>query len=342
MTSWITKGISMLTKIDKVNSESLALAKQIMLNSGVVAFPTETVYGLGAIATDDIAVKQIYAVKGRPSDNPLIVHIHKEYDIEKLVKKAQPYVTKLFNAFVPGPLTMVFESRNTVSNIVTCGGDTLAIRVPSHKDAQSFLSYIDMPVAAPSANLSKHVSPVTAQHVYNDLNGKIRLILDGGKCEVGIESTVLDVTGDIPKILRPGFVTQEMVASVCGDCQIARHLSTDKVRSPGVKYKHYSPNCKTLLYNENQLEEVLLAYNSALKDGKKPYVLCGDDIAKKLKVKNLLNLGGTPIEMASNLYDLLLYGENVADIIIGVEPIEKKGLLSGVTNRLEKACAQSK
>ncbi len=328
----------MKTEIMKITGESLALAKNIMLNHGIVAFPTETVYGLGAIATDPVAVNKIYEVKGRPGDNPLIAHVHKDYDITKLVKINESYVEKLQKAYLPGPLTMVYDSLGVVCKEATAGGDTLAIRVPSHKGAEKFLRYLNMPVVAPSANVSKHVSPVTAEQVYNDLNGKISLILDGGRCGVGIESTVLDVTASVPRILRPGFVTKEDIEKVVGACEIAAHKEGDRVRSPGVKYKHYSPNCKTALFSDKQLNEILAAYEQAEKEGKTPYVLCEQKVADALGVKNVLNLGKTPEKMAKNLYNLLLDGEKKADLIIGVEPSDKSGILLGVVNRLSKAC----
>ena len=185
----------MQTLILKPDEKSLASAKQIIASGGLVAFPTETVYGLGANAFDGDAVKTIYEVKGRPQDNPLIVHVHKDYDISRIVCDIPDYAKKLAEKFLPGPLTMVFKSIGSVSPVVSCGLDTVGIRVPSHPDAQKFLKAVDLPIAAPSANVSKHVSPTTARHVYADLNGKIPLILDGGKCTGGIESTVRDCPG---------------------------------------------------------------------------------------------------------------------------------------------------
>ena len=180
----------MTTHICPITETSLEEAKQILLRGGTVAFPTETVYGLGADARSDEAVRSIYAIKGRPSDNPLIVHVHKDYALNSLVFDDMPYAKKLRDAFLPGPLTLVYRSKGAVSKIVSCGLDTLAVRVPQHEGAQRFLRYVDLPVAAPSANRSKHISPVTAQHVYGDLAGSVPLILDGGACSGGIESTV--------------------------------------------------------------------------------------------------------------------------------------------------------
>ena len=228
----------MQTNILVMDEKSLAQAKQLLLQGECVAFPTETVYGLGADARSDAAVENIYRVKGRPQDNPLIVHVHPDYDISSLVFDEQPYVRKLREAFLPGPLTLVYRSRGKVSAKVSCGLDTLAVRVPSHPDAQRFLRYVDIPVAAPSANRSKHVSPVSARHVYDDLHGKIPLILDGGPCTGGIESTVCDVTGPYPVVLRAGLVSREMIASVAGRGEAYGPKEGEQVRPPGLKYKH--------------------------------------------------------------------------------------------------------
>ena len=328
----------MQTEIKKVNEQSVQQAKEILLNSGLIGMPTETVYGLGAIATDPVAVKKIFEVKGRPSDNPLIAHVHKDYDIEKLVWVKQPYVFDLIKAFMPGPLTLVMESKGVVCAEAVCGGDTLAVRMPSHQGCQMLLKAVDMPIVAPSANLSKHTSPVTAEHVYNDLNGKIPLILDGGKCSGGIESTVLDVTESVPRILRAGLITKEMVEKVVGSCQIAEHKEGDKVKSPGVKYRHYRPKCETALFTEQQLDLVLQEYDKAIGQGKKPFIMCANYLADNFSGKNLLLLGQTPEEIASNLYDKLLLGEKVADVIIAISMPDEKGVNMGIMNRLRKSC----
>ncbi len=328
----------MNTEILQINAHSLERAKQIIQSGGLVAFPTETVYGLGANALDDDAVKLIYSVKGRPADNPLIVHVHKEYDISLLVSHIPEYAALLAKAFLPGPLTMVYRSRGVVSRTCSCGLDTLAVRVPSHEGAQRFLKYVDLPVAAPSANISKHVSPVTAQHVYDDLNGKIELILDGGKCSGGIESTVLDCTGDTPCVLRSGLVTREMIAQVAGSCDQYVMKDGDRVRSPGMKYKHYSPSCKTALYSYDQRFSALAEYNERTARGERVYILCDDGVAGEMQGAKILNLGADESAIASNLYDKLREGERVADVIIAVAPQKQDGIMVGVMNRLSKAC----
>ncbi len=329
----------MQTQILKIDEFSLNYAKNLIDSGNLVAFPTETVYGLGALATDDNAVKKIYEAKGRPSDNPLIVHIHKDFDLSSLVYVEHDYIKKLQQAFLPGPLTMVYKSKNAVSSIVSCGLDTLAVRVPSHKGAQEFLKYVNAPICAPSANVSKHTSPVTSKHVYNDLNGKIELILDGGKCEGGIESTVLDVTTSVPIILRSGLVTRDMIKSVVGRCEYADKNDGKVNRSPGCKYSHYKPKCQTILFENNDLINAQNYYNQKSKEGFKCYFLCDDTVAKKLS-GNFLKLGTTGEEIASNLYYKLLEGEKFADIIIAISVCTGSDVDVGIMNRLEKACAK--
>ncbi len=325
------------TKICKIDDESLKLSKNLIENQELVAFPTETVYGLGGLATSDIAVKKIFEAKGRPQDNPLIVHVHKDYDLSKLVYTDFDYIKKLKEAFLPGPLTMVYRSKGKVSSLVSCGLDTLAVRIPSDEGAQKFLKCVNLPIAAPSANVSKHTSPVTANHVYDDLNGKIELVLDGGKCKGGIESTVLDVTSETPRILRSGLVTYSMIKSVVGKCEYADNKETDKVRSPGVKYTHYTPKCDTILFDRADYKKAQEFYDSLVKQGKNPYFLCDDIIYKELS-GNHLSLGVTGEEIASNLYYRLLEGEKVSDYIVALSVDSGSDIDNGIMNRLSKAC----
>lgn len=328
----------MKTHIKPITPESLEEAKKLIADGEVVAMPTETVYGLGGNALDDAAVQRIFAVKGRPADNPLIAHVHEGYDLSKIIDYDPPYAEKLRKAFLPGPLTLVYPSTGKVSPYVSCGLNTLAVRVPSHEGAQAFLRAVDIPIVAPSANLSKHVSPTSARHVYEDFNGKIPLILDGGTCEGGIESTVCDVTGEIPVILRPGLITAEMIAAVVGDCgeYVPKLTAGEKVKSPGLLYKHYSPRCKTLLF-EN-VADALAARKKASES--RVAVLCEDDVTNAFDGAGVtvLRLGGTEREMAARLYDLLREAEKVCDLLIAVEPKKKDGVMVGVLNRLRKAC----
>ena len=330
----------MKTKITPVTSESLAEAKTIIYNGGVVGIPTETVYGLGGNALDDQAVKRIFQVKGRPNDNPLIAHVHADYDLTKIIDYDPPYAKKLREAFLPGPLTLVYPSTGKVSPYVSCGLDTLAVRVPSHKDAQAFLREVDIPIVAPSANLSKHVSPTSAAHVYEDFEGKIPLILDGGECEGGIESTVCDVTGDIPVVLRPGLVTREMIAAVVGDCKqyVPNLTSGEKVKSPGLLYKHYSPRCQTALFMATEPAKAATYCAEQRAQGKRVAILCEDCIKSAFDGYLIFNLGNTENEMAARLYALLREAEKRCDVLVAIEPQKTDGIMIGVLNRLRKAC----
>ncbi len=330
----------MFTQIKQINQDSLAEAKRWLESGESVAFPTETVYGLGGDARRDDSVRKIYEIKGRPSDNPLIVHVHKDFDLSSLVYDERPYAAELRRAFLPGPLTLVYKSRGTVSSLVSCGLDTLAVRVPSHAGAQEFLKFVDMPIAAPSANISKHISPVSAEHVYEDLKGKLPLILDGGRCTGGIESTVCDVTGEYPVVLRTGLVSAEMIAQVTGKCDVYIPKSGERVRSPGMKYKHYAPKCRTRLFSAEQLNEAHEEFLSLQKKGLRVFVLCEESESGAFPEEYVLNLGNTEKEMAANLYELLHKGEKIADVIVAIEPKKKDGVMAGVLNRLTKACAE--
>ena len=332
----------MQTQVKKITPESLREAKEIIDKSGVVAIPTETVYGLGGNAFDDIAVQKIFEVKGRPNNNPLIAHVHLGYDLSQIIDYDPPYAKLLREKFLPGPLTLVYPSKGKVSKFVSCGLDTLAVRVPAHAGAQAFLKEVGIPIVAPSANVSRHVSPTSAKHVFDDFEGKIPLILDGGNCEGGIESTVCDCTGEVPVILRPGLITAEMIAEVVGDCKTYTPdlEREEKVKSPGLLYKHYSPRCKTLYFTAEKVENAVLAYRAQTLENKGVAVLCEErllPVFEKIGAK-VLNLGKNKGEMATNLYRLLREAETLCEVLIAVEPMEKDGIMEGVLNRLRKAC----
>ncbi len=332
----------METVIRKICPESVAQAKTILWSGGVVAIPTETVYGLGGNALDDTAVREIFRVKGRPNDNPLIAHVHADYDLSKIIDFDPPYAKKLREAFLPGPLTLVYPSTGKVSPYVSCGLNTLAVRVPAHEGAQTLLREVDIPVVAPSANLSKHVSPTSAQHVFEDFEGRIPLILDGGACVGGIESTVCDVTGEAPVILRPGLITREMIAQVVGACEeyTPDFTKQEKVKSPGVLYKHYSPRCQTLLFTQAELEEAVRVCALQKAAGKRVAVLCVEGLVSLFQNAGVttLSLGKTETEMAARLYEQLRLAEKVCDLLVTVEPTDVGGVMTGVLNRLRKAC----
>ena len=329
----------MQTVIAGPERDWLIRAKEYILAGEVVAFHTETVYGLGADARNDKAVRRIFALKGRPADNPLIAHVHADYEIKRLVDEFPAYAEKLRRAFLPGPLTLVCPSTGKVSGFVSCGLNTLAIRVPSSPVAQAFLREVNLPIVAPSANLSGHVSPVTAQHVFQDFEGKIPLILDGGVCEGGIESTVLDCTGPVPRILRAGLVTREMIADVAGACEVYSFRSGEKPKSPGLAYRHYVPHCKTASFSAEELSDAVALYRKEEQEGGKPCFLCENGLVKQLAGYAVLDLGENAGQLGHRLYLPLHAAEEIATLLIAVLPRPQEGgVMDGVLNRLTRAC----
>ncbi len=240
----------------KDTKEDLEKAAEIIKNGGLVAFPTETVYGLGADGTNPEAVKKIYEAKGRPSDNPTIVHIADKEDLDNLTTLVSKDMRILMDAFWPGPLTMVITKPDEIPYVTTGNLETVGVRMPENKIARDFIRASGTSIAAPSANISGRPSPTTAQHVMDDLGGRIDAIIQGGECKIGIESTVVDMTGEIPMILRPGYITKEDIERVLRkpiliDPTLNRKPSKDgnfKPKAPGMKYKHYAPNADMIIF----------------------------------------------------------------------------------------------
>lgn len=246
----------MITKIYhiKANNEPrriISEAAKCLINGGLVAFPTETVYGIGANALSDEAVKKIYIAKGRPSDNPLIAHIHDIKEVGKYAVDIPPVAYKIMDKFWPGPLTIIFKRSNLISDTITGGLNTIALRIPSNEIARQLIAEANIPIAAPSANISGRPSPTDVNHVIEDLEGKVDIIIDGGPTDIGLESTVLDVTTTIPTILRPGKITKNMLEAVIGEVRLddALTISDHNIipRAPGMKYKHYAPKGRLIL-----------------------------------------------------------------------------------------------
>lgn len=236
------KKYSKTNLVEPSDREGIADCAEHLRNGEVIGFPTETVYGLGANALNKLAVQKIFEAKGRPSDNPLICHIADKAQIDGLVDEITPVASRLIDAFMPGPITVIMHKSSKIPDEVTAGLDTVGIRMPSNPAAMDFLKECGVPVAAPSANLSGSPSPTTAQHVMNDMNGYIYAVIDGGECQFGLESTVVDATGDVPVILRPGAITSTAIRDICGDVRIEGVLKEGETpRSPGMKYRHYAP-----------------------------------------------------------------------------------------------------
>lgn len=260
------------TKILKINhndAEKLKEAADIIKNGGVVAIPTETVYGLAASVYDENAVKKIFKAKGRPQDNPLIVHIGEPSQLYEIAANVPLNAEKLVQQFMPGPLTIILPKSERIPDIVTAGLKNVAVRMPLHKTAREFIKYCGVPLAAPSANISGSPSPTSAQHVYDDLNGKIPLIIDGGECTVGVESTVISLVGNIPELLRPGAITVEQLEEVLGEISVNPAIleevnSNERVSSPGLLHKHYSPKTKLIAVKGSTID--FARYVNAKKD----------------------------------------------------------------------------
>ena len=311
------------------------------LKSGeVVAFPTETVYGLGAIATNEQAVAKIFEAKGRPSDNPLIVHVGESQHILKYVSEISKKAENCIEAFWPGPLTLILHAKpNVFAPNVTAGLSTVGLRMPDHPVALELLKILGEPVAAPSANLSGKPSPTTALHVEKDLQGRIPLILDGGATGIGVESTVVDFTVDPPVILRPGGVTAQMLSAVIGEVIEPNTTTVDDAtvpRAPGMKYAHYAPDAPVYLIESN-LDAVDLAIQSIHTQNQKVALLAPNEL-KNDQADWFFSLGDqqNPEESAHHLYaHLRACDDTAADIILVTLPL-KTGVGAAIFNRLEK------
>lgn len=319
-------------KTEIIDRSELSRAAEIIKNGGIVAFPTETVYGLGANALDTDAVLKIFQAKGRPQDNPLIVHLSSPDDVYPLVQDIPPVFFTLAKAYMPGPLTTVLKKSALVPSAVVAGGDTVGIRVPSHPVAREFISACGCPIAAPSANTSTHISPTTVQHVLDDLDGKIPMIIEGGSSDVGIESTVLDLTSDIPTILRPGAVTAEMLTEIFGrvdSCSVAIRIA----KAPGMKYKHYAPRATAVLSATK--EAAIEVYDAKLASGAHPVLLCSRE---GVGDRRCIDVGESDEQLAHNIYAAMREAEQEYDFIIIQSPTTK-GIGNAVLNRLTKSTA---
>lgn len=307
----------------------------------LVAFPTETVYGLGADGRNEDAIRKIFEVKGRPSDNPLILHITDMAELEELSRDVSPKARALMEKFCPGPITFVVKRSEGVSDLVTAGLDTVAIRMPSDEIARALIRAAGCPIAAPSANVSGRPSPTDAEAVWEDLRGKIPLILDGGRTEVGLESTVVDVTGDKPVILRPGKITPEEISAVWEGVSI-EETSAAAPRSPGQKYRHYAPKAKMTVFVgrfDDVVQRILLEEAKAELEDLKIGILCFDESRDRYRSRYVISLGSYfDKEAAShNLYASLRQFDEWGVDVIFAETTDEKGIGLAVRNRMFKA-----
>ena len=323
-----------------LNSSQISRAAEILKDGGIVAIPTETVYGLAANAYNVEAIKKVFEAKGRPSDNPLIVHISDMVSIKDIVSEFPESAEKLAKNFWPGPLTMILPRNALIPDEVTGGMDSVAVRYPSHTVAQKIISEAGVPLVAPSANISGSPSPTKFEHVVKDLSGKVDAIVDGGDCDIGLESTVISLLDDVPKILRPGKVTPEDIIKVLGKVEVDKAVinglnGDQKALSPGMKYKHYSPKTPVEMIMGNS-EEYTNFVNS--KKGENIMALCFDEDIEKLEVPYISYGSIKDTEsQAHKLFDILRKVDDLKCEKIYAHYAEKDGLSLAVYNRLVRA-----
>lgn len=343
----------MNTKIIKINkdffnNEDLKEAVTILHDGGLVAFPTETVYGLGANGLDEDASKKIYAAKGRPSDNPLILHIADFEALTVLTKECSLQGRRLAETFWPGPLTLIFKKSDQVPYSITGGLESVAIRMPAHPVAYEMIRQSGLYIAAPSANKSGRPSPTKAEHVAEDLDGKIDMIIDCGKVEIGLESTIVDITGEIPVILRPGYITTEMLESVVGSVEYDSGILgieqdvTIVPKAPGMKYKHYAPK-GDLMILEGETENVVGAINFAVEkkisEGYKVGIIATDETYDRYHKGVIKTIGSRKDEgeIARNMFEILRGFDAEEVDYIYTESFKSGELGQAIMNRLLKA-----
>lgn len=332
-----------MTAVEVCSETSVARAADLIRKGEVVGFPTETVYGLGADARNPRAVMKIFAAKGRPGDNPLIVHIANINQLRSLVAHAPSETAlKLAKAFWPGPLTMLFPKSELIPDCVTAGLDTVGIRMPSNAWARMLIEQSGCPIAAPSANRSGRPSPTTAQHVLQDMDGRIPMILDGGACAVGVESTVLDVAGDAPRVLRPGGVTPEMIQAVVGEVRVDESVMRplkegERPRSPGMKYRHYAPRGALTIF-EGTPEAVAAEICARYDVSDVPALILS--LAGHMGMygnRRVLSLGADAGEVANRLFEALREADALGAQVIFSEAVDEAGIGLAVMNRLGRA-----
>jgi len=321
-------------------------AGKIIRSGGLVAFPTETVYGLGGDALNPEASGKIYAAKGRPSDNPLIIHICKLEDITKIVSDFPENARRLAEEFWPGPLTMVLPKAEIVPNQTTGGLDTVAVRMPVDPTALAFIEAAGGYVAAPSANISGRPSPTDAGYVIEDMNGRIEMILDDGAVEIGLESTIVDLTGEVPMLLRPGFITLPMLEEVLGQVDVDRTIldgdCLDKPKAPGMKYKHYAPKGELTIVTGQEdkvVDAINMLFDKADAQGEKVGVIATDETKDLYRAHSIKSVGmrSDEVSIAKNLYRILREFDDEGITLIYSESFADGGIGQAVMNRLLKA-----
>ena len=329
----------------KNHQDMIKEAAQIIRNGGLVAFPTETVYGLGGDATDKSAASRIYAAKGRPSDNPLIIHVYSPEDAERFAYTNELYY-RLAKAFMPGPLTIILPKKDIIPPEVTGGLDTVAVRCPSHTIAQALIKESGTAIAAPSANLSGSPSPTCAKHVIDDLTGRVDCIIDGGESEIGLESTIIKLDGEKVTLLRPGAITSDALLCVCDNVSVSPAVTeglkeNEKPLSPGMKYRHYSPQAPLVLLDGD--DEKVLGFMRAVQENEKCVLLCYDEESEHLKSENIIKIGKKAdlATQAHRLFAALRDADHIDCNIIYAHLPTQSGLGLALYNRLIRAAAHT-
>jgi L-threonylcarbamoyladenylate synthase len=329
------------------NQNIIRNASDLIRRGEVVAFPTETVYGLGGNALDPSSVSKIFEIKGRPPDNPLIIHIADMKMLKTLVNEIPPKAHRIIKKFWPGPITLILKKSKIVPEITTGGLNTVAVRIPRNKIALALIKKSCLPIAAPSANLSGRPSPTSAIHVKDDLAGKIKLILDGGNTTIGIESTVIDMTQRIPVILRPGGISKELIEDEIGKVLLHDSLlgkggnKTRIYRSPGMKYQHYSPKAKVMLVEgpENHVRKKIIQLTEKLEaEGKKVTIMTASE-SLKINPEKIQYMGKTLETIARNLFSNLRQADRDKVDVIIVQGIQYEKTGFAIMNRLNKAAS---
>jgi len=328
---------------DKKNYEELKSPAEAIKQGKLVLFPTETVYGIGANALNEEAVKKIYIAKGRASDNPLIAHISNIEMLENLVLEVGKIEKKLIEKFWPGPLTIVFKKKSIVPDIITGGLDTVAVRMPKNDVARKLIEFSNCPIAAPSANISGKPSGTLVEDIIEELDGKVEYVIDGGKVDIGVESTVIRVIDGVVHILRPGKITPEDFENLEIPVYIEKQIlgeykEGEKVMSPGIKYKHYAPNTRCILVYSEDNEKIVEKINQ-LSQNKNVTILCKNQNFEKYSVESKFRMGETLEEISRNIFTLLRKADKCNSELILIEGVEKTGLGLAIMNRLIRACA---
>ena len=323
----------------------LKVAGDIIRSGGLVLFPTETVYGLGANGLDENAVKKIYTAKGRKQDNPLILHISNFSMLHKIAKNISKIEEALMKTFWPGPFTIILNRTEIVPDIVTGGLDTVGVRMPSGEIAKNLISYAEVPIAAPSANISGRPSGTNISDIFDELSDKVDYIIDGGECEVGLESTVVRVVNGIPNILRPGKISPEEIEKVAGSVKIDEHILknielNEQVLSPGMKYRHYAPKSNCILVYSEDNEKMMQKIQEMIKKYTNPLIISCNENAEYYDVRHKILYGSKDNlnEIAQNIFKYLRKVDEFEPDIVIIEGVKEDGIGLAIMNRLIRAC----